>query len=1531
MGRTRKRSLDDTASSSKRQKFDLEVPRTKLTGFIQTLQTGEDVRSFETAIKEIELLKSLTLKEEVTLDEVEPQPPKIKFEESPTRPMRKARLGAPNWGQIYSLPRKKPVKKPKIDHVTEEEKTIQALKSLPAFIPSTLAIGKSERKIEAQLPADNFKKPQESDLVNQVQHEQKVMHRIAELRKAGLWTTKKLPKVALPVRQKNNWDFMLEEVEWMARDFRAESRLHRQLAKKASLAVKKYFREKEQEKEKLIKEAEMEKRRKAQAVAKIVKDFWKKMRTIGEHLLQKKIDSEEAKEHNTTMSIWLDSMPGNETKKQEFDIDPNLRELISTLPMEYLRERVEQGMLPKECLIIREQEDKGASQSVKDPIDWVKEAGNYTPEDPLGLTPLIHGKLRPYQIDGVKWLIQKGDEGHNVILADEMGLGKTIQTISLFGYLALYRMNWGPHLIIVPTSVLLNWEVEIARWLPGFEAISYYGTPKERKIKRTGWTGANNFNVCVTSYNYLLQDLMIFRRMKWKYVILDEAQAIKNSQSQRWEAVSCLNTERKILLTGTPLQNNLDELFNLMQFLHPEIFHNKNLFNLVFEDTKKKLLAGGELGKKMRTTFHEMLGKYMIRRLKKDVAQEMPQKFETTKMVRLARRQRRYYEEYINANSTRSALQSGSYMSVIQILMQLRKVCNHPDLFDVRPVVSPYSFGTPPSADYSYLSFDRMYKIFKLLADHKKKQITDCVSNDILQIFTDTKPISVSSLSCSRFSDPPVKELKSLKLNMDHINLEAIKPNNRNYGTKFASFERSLSRIERLGLCSTRNAVIENNNENLSSSNKENRDESSNVSSPAFETFMKEAEEKRAHLYSAFDGANERRTTIESEIIKPLILCRNAVILKKKPRIIIPVVGGFLQEGEDAMFLRYLDNVIDNREFEKPLNGPEEKLSPCMRFPLQTTSDNILELKSFSDNFSGDNLDWALENLVMYVHPAHTIIRKHVPDVFECSGFSFNSQTELFKSSFSKSSSALGKKVSDIAIKNMLRFPESRLIQYDCGKLQYLDKLLHELRLQGHRALIFTQMTKMLDILEKFLTYHGFKYLRLDGSTKIDLRQKMMDRFNNDSRIFCFILSTRSGGLGINLTGADTVIFYDSDWNPTMDTQAQDRCHRIGQTRDVTIYRLVSKNTVEVNIKKKADEKREICRLAIDAGDYRPKVFTKGDLFDIMDEKLSGDDEGEVKAEDFLNAEEADDRKAQEKLLRECRVDFDDTDEKEEKDEPLAIAADKKKEYDEVKLAVESTLKPVQIKCLEYVERENEEIKKERMGQIKLKSETMRRELRAAQDEKKIPCVPRVQEVGPKIEEIHEEDLSLPDNANVHLKVRNKGVNKSSVDYQKGGKIGKKGRGNFSKTANRAVSRATNLESNSKISDNVPKVSARDSASKVKHLDVPSSVVSGKKLHWKTRERLEREALAASKQKKRENEKQLSGKKPPSNKKVLPSKSGEKKLQSSPVSNRRLCLRKPAATRSVKLPQTTEQQASKPKTKLFVPSRKKAAPSKKAD
>ena len=145
----------------------------------------------------------------------------------------------------------------------------------------------------------------------------------------------------------------------------------------------------------------------------------------------------------------------------------------------------------------------------------------------------------------------------NCILADEMGLGKTIQTIALLAHLAIEQGIWGPHLVIVPTTILMNWEIEFKRWCPAFKIMTYFGSTKQRKQKRKGWSKLNSFHICITSYKIAVTDHPIFRRKKWYYMILDEAQNIKNFKSQRWQILLNFKTHSRLLLTGTPLQNDL--------------------------------------------------------------------------------------------------------------------------------------------------------------------------------------------------------------------------------------------------------------------------------------------------------------------------------------------------------------------------------------------------------------------------------------------------------------------------------------------------------------------------------------------------------------------------------------------------------------------------------------------------------------------------------------------------------------------------------------------------------------------------------------------------------------------------------------------------------------------------------------------------------------------------------------------------------------------------------------------------------------
>ena len=146
-----------------------------------------------------------------------------------------------------------------------------------------------------------------------------------------------------------------------------------------------------------------------------------------------------------------------------------------------------------------------------------------------------------------------------------------------------------------------------------------------------------------------------------------------------------------------------------------------------------------------------------------------------------------------------------------------------------------------------------------------------------------------------------------------------------------------------------------------------------------------------------------------------------------------------------------------------------------------------------------------------------------------------------------------------------ISMPDKETLVSDAGKLSVLDGLLAQLKAEGHRVLIYSQMTKMIDLLEEYMNHRRHTYIRLDGSSKIHERRDMVNDFQQRSDIFIFLLSTRAGGLGINLTAADTVIFYDSDWNPTVDQQAMDRAHRLGQTKQVTVYRLICKGTIGKN------------------------------------------------------------------------------------------------------------------------------------------------------------------------------------------------------------------------------------------------------------------------------------------------------------------------------------------------------------------------------
>ncbi|GAA6000691.1 hypothetical protein JCM10207_004611 [Rhodosporidiobolus poonsookiae] len=749
----------------------------------------------------------------------------------------------------------------------------------------------------------------------------------------------------------------------------------------------------------------------------------------------------------------------------------------------------------------KEEEDAGEEEEEAEPL--TKQVSVQPPF-------LLRATLRPYQQAGLEWLASLYAGGINGILADEMGLGKTIQTISLLAHLACDKGQWGPHLVVVPTSVMLNWEMEFRKFLPGFKLLTYYGTQKERKEKRKGWSAENAFHVCVTSYQLVLADQHIFRRKPWHYMILDEAHHIKNFRSQRWQTLLGFNARHRLLLTGTPLQNNLMELWSLLYFLMPHgladatgPFADAADFQSWFSNPMERAIETGEtMDAETQATvnkLHTILRPYLLRRLKAEVETQMPGKVESVIYCRLSKRQRFLYDDFMSRASTRDTLGSGHFLSIINCLMQLRKVCNHPDLFEVRPVVTSFRMKRSVVANFEPAEL----LVRKRLLDEEPMAKMDWSTLTLIKPDVEQ---STSTFASERRLEldaaPSFPYLHEVPMDVDL----AVPPP---YNTKtIAGWRRwhswtqshaTLARLNRLSAVNTRRCR-------------------SSVPFYGSNLLHLLRQPVREHSLLPSDVARPSHLSLTSSTILPRIVHSNE------------------QRASQ------LEDTVSTFAFVTPKVRAEDMAGHALPGMTQDDIDDIEE-----------------EAPAELLHTAAT--------------------------------------------KLTVAFPDRSLLQYDCGKLQKLDELLRECKAGGHRVLIFTQMTKVLDILEEFLSYQGHRYLRLDGSTKIEQRQALTERFNSNDKILCFISSTRAGGLGINLQGADTVIFYDSDWNPALDRQCQDRAHRIGQTREVRIWRFVTEHSIEENMLKKANQKRKLDQMVIAEGEFTTDYLQKLDWRDYLDDR----------------------------------------------------------------------------------------------------------------------------------------------------------------------------------------------------------------------------------------------------------------------------------------------------------------------------------------
>ncbi|KAI0353138.1 hypothetical protein OH77DRAFT_1458548 [Trametes cingulata] len=515
---------------------------------------------------------------------------------------------------------------------------------------------------------------------------------------------------------------------------------------------------------------------------------------------------------------------------------------------------------------------------------------------------LVGGTLKEYQLKGLQWMVSLYNNKLNGILADEMGLGKTIQTISLITFLIEAKKQRGPYLVIVPLSTMTNWSGEFAKWAPSVSMIAYKGNPTQRKVLQTDLR-TTNFQVVLTTYEYIIKDRVHLSRIKWLYIIIDEGHRMKNTQSKLVQTLTQYYHSRyRLILTGTPLQNNLPELWALLNFALPKVFNSVKSFDEWFNTpfansgTGDKIELNEEEALLIIRRLHKVLRPFLLRRLKRDVESELPDKVEKVIKVRMSALQSQLYKQMkkykMIADGKDAKGKSGGVKGLSNELMQLRKICQHPFLFE----------------------------------------------------------------------------------------------------------------------------------------------------------------------------------------------------------------------------------------------SVEDKINPS----------SVIDDK---------------------------IIRSS-------------------------------------------------------GKIELLYRILPKFFATGHRVLIFFQMTKVMDIMEDFLKLMGWKYLRLDGGTKTEDRAGHVQLFNApDSEYKVFILSTRAGGLGLNLQTADTVIIFDSDWNPHADLQAQDRAHRIGQTKVVRILRFITEKSVEEAMFARARYKLDIDDKVIQAGRFDNKS-TQEEQEEFLRSILEADQEEENEEAGDMNDDE---------------------------------------------------------------------------------------------------------------------------------------------------------------------------------------------------------------------------------------------------------------------------------------------------------------------
>jgi superfamily II DNA or RNA helicase len=292
----------------------------------------------------------------------------------------------------------------------------------------------------------------------------------------------------------------------------------------------------------------------------------------------------------------------------------------------------------------------------------------------------LRAELRPYQQEGLAWMCQLGEQGLGGVLADDMGLGKTLQTIALLAHEKEARRMDRPSLVVMPTSLVENWKRELNRFAPHLRLRVLHGARRHQELANIA-----RAEIVLTTYPVLVRDLERLRGQSWHYLVLDEAQAIKNPRSLASRAVRALDARHRLCLTGTPLENNLEELWSLFDFLSPGLLGPAERFRAAF---RVPIERDGDAFR--LAALRERVAPYVLRRVKESVAHELPPKTELMRAISLEREQRDLYESIRVAahGEVRRAIRqkgiAGAAITILDALTQLRQVCCDPRLVRVQ-------------------------------------------------------------------------------------------------------------------------------------------------------------------------------------------------------------------------------------------------------------------------------------------------------------------------------------------------------------------------------------------------------------------------------------------------------------------------------------------------------------------------------------------------------------------------------------------------------------------------------------------------------------------------------------------------------------------------------------------------------------------------------------------------------------------------------------------------------------------------------